>query len=105
MDYYAGKCDKDANSILGLKPRTAQPSVFSAAKGPHTLVYSAGRIMSINQLPPSPSAEAAGAQIQSGEAPAATPRRKLDLSRLEAPAALEECSVEEMTIDGICGVY
>lgn len=31
--------------------------------------------------------------------------RKLDLSRLEPPADLEECSIEEMTIDGICGVY
>lgn len=33
------------------------------------------------------------------------PRRKLDLSRLEPPAQLEESSIEEMTIDGICGVY
>lgn len=32
-------------------------------------------------------------------------RRKLDLSGLEAPADLEESSIEEMTIDGICGVY
>ena len=39
--------------------------------------------------------------------PAAPPEEKpkLDLSRLDPPAHLEECSVEEITIDGICGVY
>lgn len=36
--------------------------------------------------------------------PAAT-RPKLDLTGLEPPTDLEECSIEEMTIDGICGVY
>ena len=30
---------------------------------------------------------------------------KLDLSGLDAPAHLSECSIEEVTIDGICGVY
>ena len=38
-------------------------------------------------------------------APAEPPKRKLDLSRLEPPADLAECSIEEITIDGICGVY
>ncbi|MCZ6472569.1 MAG: mycofactocin precursor MftA [SAR324 cluster bacterium] len=33
------------------------------------------------------------------------PRGKLDLSGLEPPADLSECSIEEVTIDGICGVY
>lgn len=61
--------------------------------------------MSINQSAPGHPADAAAVQVQNGETPAATARPKLDLSRLEAPAALEECSVEEMTIDGICGVY
>ena len=37
--------------------------------------------------------------------PAEPPKKKLDLSRLEPPADLAECSIEEMTIDGICGVY
>ena len=30
---------------------------------------------------------------------------KLDLSQLDPPANLEDCGVEEITIDGICGVY
>ena len=34
-----------------------------------------------------------------------TPRGKLDLSGLEPPADLSQCSIEEVTIDGICGVY
>jgi mycofactocin precursor len=44
-----------------------------------------------------------------GEPPASAPAQeqkpKLDLSKLDPPADLEECSVEEITIDGICGVY
>ena len=30
---------------------------------------------------------------------------KLDLSRMSAPENLEEVRLEELTIDGICGVY
>lgn len=37
--------------------------------------------------------------------PAPEAKPKLDLSRLDPPAHLEEVSVEEITIDGICGVY
>ena len=32
-------------------------------------------------------------------------RKKLDLSQLPAPENLSETTVEEITIDGICGVY
>ncbi len=31
--------------------------------------------------------------------------RKLDLSRMSPPENLEETRLEEITIDGICGVY
>lgn len=30
---------------------------------------------------------------------------RLDLSRMEPPRRLEEARLEEVTIDGICGVY
>ena len=61
--------------------------------------------MSINQSQQSTTPETGGETIAAGKAAGAKAPRKLDLSRLEAPDALEECSVEEMTIDGICGVY
>ena len=38
-------------------------------------------------------------------APGETAEGKLDLSGLEPPADLSESSIEEVTIDGICGVY
>ena len=47
-------------------------------------------------------------QDAAGSAPATAgknTKRKLDLSQLEPPADLGENSIEEMTIDGICGVY
>lgn len=50
------------------------------------------------------SPESGAEKTSSANAPQST-RRKLDLSRLEPPAHLEESSIEEMTIDGICGVY
>jgi mycofactocin precursor len=37
------------------------------------------------------------------QTPPAAPR--LDLSRLEPPRRLAEARLEEVTIDGICGVY
>ena len=39
--------------------------------------------------------------------PAQTARRRpqLDLSRIAPPENLESVQVEELTIDGICGVY
>jgi mycofactocin precursor len=42
-----------------------------------------------------------------GEIPAPPPngRPKLDLSRITPPERLEAVRVEELTIDGICGVY
>ncbi len=46
-----------------------------------------------------------GSNEEGALAPAAVERPILDLSRLEPPAHLEECCVEEITIDGICGVY
>ncbi len=46
-----------------------------------------------------------GSNEEGASAPAVAERPKLDLSRLEPPAHLEECCVEEITIDGICGVY
>ena len=39
------------------------------------------------------------------EQPQPSKRKKLDLSHLPAPENLSETSVEEITIDGICGVY
>ena len=33
------------------------------------------------------------------------PPKKLDLSRMSPPDNLEEARLEEITIDGICGVY
>ena len=40
------------------------------------------------------------------EAPAAgAPAVVLDISRLEPPRDLEQVRLEELTIDGICGVY
>jgi mycofactocin precursor len=48
---------------------------------------------------------AVAAENQTSETPAAAGKRRLDLSRLDPPADLEESSIEEMTIDGICGVY
>ena len=32
-------------------------------------------------------------------------RKKLDLSRVSPPESLEAVRIEELTIDGICGVY
>ena len=61
--------------------------------------------MSINQSQQSITPETGGENIAAGKTAGAKAPRKLDLSRLEAPDSLEECSVEEMTIDGICGVY
>lgn len=42
---------------------------------------------------------------QDGGRPPRPQSAKLDLSRLDPPEALEEYSLEEITIDGICGVY
>lgn len=44
---------------------------------------------------------------EAGPPAAAAParRRKLDLSRIDPPENLEELRVEELSIDGICGVY
>ncbi|MCH8153696.1 MAG: mycofactocin precursor [Proteobacteria bacterium] len=39
------------------------------------------------------------------EQPQPPQRKKLDLSHLPAPENLSETTVEEITIDGICGVY
>ena len=49
--------------------------------------------------------DAAAAENQIKEKPASAGKRRLDLSRLDPPADLDEASIEEMTIDGICGVY
>lgn len=49
--------------------------------------------------------DAVAAENRTKETPAAAGKRRLDLSRLDPPADLEESSIEEMTIDGICGVY
>jgi len=38
-------------------------------------------------------------------AEAAQPGTRLDLSRMEPPRRLAEARLEEVTIDGICGVY
>ena len=46
-----------------------------------------------------PEATAPAEQLQPSK------RKKLDLSHLPAPENLSETSVEEITIDGICGVY
>ena len=48
---------------------------------------------------------AAAAENQINETPPSAGKRRLDLSRLDPPADLDEASIEEMTIDGICGVY
>ena len=48
---------------------------------------------------------AVAAENQINEKPASAGKRRLDLSRLDPPADLDEASIEEMTIDGICGVY
>ena len=50
------------------------------------------------------SSTSSGKHDSSAKAPQPV-QRKLDLSRLEPPAHLDESSIEEMTIDGICGVY
>ena len=50
-------------------------------------------------------APAAGPNTGSRTVPPRQPAPKLDLSKLDPPADLEEVSIEEITIDGICGVY
>ena len=50
------------------------------------------------------------AQPQSATAPQAPAKAEippgiLDFSRMEAPRNLEQVRLEELTIDGICGVY
>lgn len=53
-----------------------------------------------------PAPEPAAPEPASPEAqPAATAAPKLDLSRMEPPKRLAEARLEEVTIDGICGVY
>jgi mycofactocin precursor len=60
-------------------------------------------------LPPAASpavpaeAQAAARADSPPQTPPAAPR--LDLSRLEPPRRLAEARLEEVTIDGICGVY
>ena len=49
------------------------------------------------QAAPAPSAP--GTPLEASAAP------RLDLSRLEPPRNLAAARLEEMTIDGICGVY
>ena len=57
-------------------------------------------------IPPTP-----GAAPQAGAAAHGTPPsvpaqpRKLDLSRIAPPQNLESIRIEELSIDGICGVY
>jgi mycofactocin precursor len=52
--------------------------------------------------PGSPQAPAAQVPAAPDAAPVPQP---LDLSRLEPPRKLAEARLEEVTIDGICGVY
>lgn len=51
--------------------------------------------------PQAPVPEAQSARPAAPEAPA----ERLDLSRMEPPKRLAEARLEEVTIDGICGVY
>jgi mycofactocin precursor len=52
------------------------------------------------------SASVAPAPADEGaQPPSVPPRRKLDLTRVAPPENLESVRVEELTIDGICGVY
>lgn len=44
-------------------------------------------------------------QPQEPNPPQDTIPKKLDLSHLSPPLKLEEVVLEEITIDGICGVY
>ncbi len=57
-------------------------------------------------LPPE-SVPAPGLSGPSPAAPQAAPAgaRKLDLRGMEPPAKLSEARLEDLTIDGICGVY
>ena len=49
---------------------------------------------------------AAAPQLAPEPAPPVIPaRKKLDLSRVSPPESLEAVRIEELTIDGICGVY
>ncbi|MBI4083946.1 MAG: mycofactocin precursor [Candidatus Lambdaproteobacteria bacterium] len=54
---------------------------------------------------PPPRAEPAVPPPPAAAAPLPSGRPPLDLSRLPAPRALEVFSLEETSIDGICGVY
>lgn len=54
--------------------------------------------------PAAASAEGAPAAATAASAPATHPR-KLDLRGLEPPRQLSEARLEDLTIDGICGVY
>jgi mycofactocin precursor len=56
----------------------------------------------VTQAAPVACAPVAYAPVAS--APAAVPR-KLDLDGLEPPRKLSEARLEDLTIDGICGVY
>lgn len=53
--------------------------------------------------PPAPARTDAQADAATQPAQEGAPR--LDLSRMEPPRRLEEARLEEVTIDGICGVY
>ncbi len=53
----------------------------------------------------SSAAKPADTYVEGAPAPVPAEQPMLDLSRLGPPAALDEVCVEEITIDGICGVY
>ncbi len=56
----------------------------------------------MNPLSP---AQPADSRAEGAAAPVPSEPPKLDLSRLDPPADLDDVCVEEITIDGICGVY
>lgn len=56
--------------------------------------------------PPAEKSAAAGeSEPAAGDFPMENSAKKLDLSKLPPPGDLEEYRLEEITIDGICGVY
>ena len=74
-----------------------------SSKAPLVLMHS--NIESQVQAMENPVRQEAENTTAAGQAAQGAPRGKLDLSGLEPPADLSECSMEEVTIDGICGVY
>ena len=57
-------------------------------------------------IPPTPGAAPLAGAAEPGTPPSVPSKpRKLDLSRIAPPENLESIRVEELSIDGICGVY